>query len=208
MQRTISTTKHWIVIVLMSVLGCGLLIQGGYMQAKAHFAQFLIERAFEQTLVDNQPHKPWSWADTHPVAKMRVLQQQTDGFQPLGSDLYVLAGASGRNLAFGPGLMLDGAGLGEQGNTIIAGHRDSHFMRLQYVKLGDIIELYSTEGERVLYQITATEVVHETDMKVLAPTAEKHLTLITCYPFDQLSGNAEYRYIVEAKPIDAQPLYS
>jgi sortase A len=45
-------------------------------------------------------------------------------------------------------------------------------------------------------------------MKVLAPTAEKHLTLITCYPFDQLSGNAEYRYIVEAKPIDAQPLYS
>nr|WP_235781863.1 class GN sortase [Shewanella vesiculosa] len=178
------------------------------MQAKAHFAQFLIERAFEQTLVDNQPHKPWSWADTHPVAKMRVLQQQTDGFQPLGSDLYVLAGASGRNLAFGPGLMLGGAGLGEQGNTIIAGHRDSHFMRLQYVKLGDIIELYSTEGERVLYQITATEVVHETDMKVLAPTAEKHLTLITCYPFDQLSGNAEYRYIVEAKPIDTQPLYS
>jgi sortase A len=50
--------------------------------------------------------------------------------------------------------------------------------------------------------------VHETDLDVLAPTAESHLTLITCYPFDQLSGNAEYRYIVEAKPIDTKPRYS
>jgi sortase A len=208
MQRTIPPTKHWIVIVLLSVLGCALLLQGGYMQAKAHFAQFLIERAFEKTLADSQPHKPWSWADTHPVAKMRVLQQYNDSLQPLGSDLYVLAGASGRNLAFGPGLMLAGAALGEQGNMIIAGHRDSHFMRLQYVKVGDMIELYSTAGERVLYQITTTHVVHETDLNVLAPTAESHLTLITCYPFDQLSGNAEYRYIVEAKPIDTKPRYS
>ncbi|MCT8986166.1 class GN sortase [Shewanella phaeophyticola] len=171
------------------------------MQAKAHFAQFLIERAFEQTLVDNQPHKPWSWADTHPVAKMRLLQTHAQGTQALGSDLYVLAGASGRNLAFGYSLMLGGAGVGEQGNTIIAGHRDSHFMRLQYVNVGDMIELYSATGKLQVYQITATQVVHETATEVLNQTENSQLTLITCYPFDQLSGNAEYRYIVEAKPM-------
>nr|WP_188955349.1 class GN sortase [Shewanella ulleungensis] len=188
-------------MTLLTLVGLGLIVQGGYMQAKAHFAQFLIERAFEQTLVDNQPHKPWSWADTHPVAKMRVLQHNAQGVQPLGQDLYVLAGASGRNLAFGPSLMLAGAGIGEQGNMIIAGHRDSHFMRLQYVNVGDMIELYSATGQLQVYRITATQVVHESATEVLEQTENSKLTLITCYPFDQLAGNAEYRYIVEAKPM-------
>ncbi|WP_445772859.1 class GN sortase [Shewanella sp.] len=200
MKPSYTTTHLWI-MALIILLGLGLIVQGGYMQAKAHFAQFLIERAFEQTLVDNQPHKPWSWADTHPVAKMRLLQHNAQGTQALGPDLYVLAGASGRNLAFGPSLMLAGAGVGEQGNTIIAGHRDSHFMRLQYVNVGDMIELYSATGELQVYQITATQVVHETATEVLDQTENSQLTLITCYPFDQLSGNAEYRYIVEAKPM-------
>jgi sortase A len=193
-------THLWI-MTLLTLVGLGLIVQGGYMQAKAHFAQFLIERAFEQTLVDNQPHKPWSWADTHPVAKMRVLQHNAQGVQPLGQDLYVLAGASGRNLAFGPSLMLAGAGVGEQGNMIIAGHRDSHFMRLQYVNVGDMIELYSATGQLQVYRITATQVVHESATEVLEQTENSKLTLITCYPFDQLAGNAEYRYIVEATPL-------
>ncbi|UAL42196.1 class GN sortase [Shewanella inventionis] len=201
MKPSVYTTTHLWIMALIILLGLGLIVQGGYMQAKAHFAQFLIERAFEQTLVDNQPHKPWSWADTHPVAKMRLLQTHAQGTQALGPDLYVLAGASGRNLAFGPSLMLGGAGVGEQGNTIIAGHRDSHFMRLQYVNVGDMIELYSATGKLQVYQITATQVVHETATEVLNQTENSQLTLITCYPFDQLSGNAQYRYIVQAKPM-------
>ncbi|GGB72848.1 class GN sortase [Shewanella inventionis] len=201
MKPSVYTTTHLWIMALIILLGLGLIVQGGYMQAKAHFAQFLIERAFEQTLVDNQPHKPWSWADTHPVAKMRLLQTHAQGTQALGPDLYVLAGASGRNLAFGPSLMLGGAGVGEQGNTIIAGHRDSHFMRLQYVNVGDMIELYSATGKLQVYQITTTQVVHETATEVLNQTENSQLTLITCYPFDQLSGNAQYRYIVQAKPM-------
>ncbi len=41
------------------------------------------------------PVKPWPWADTHPVARLIAPAQD--------ADVLVLAGASGRTLAFGPG---------------------------------------------------------------------------------------------------------
>ena len=112
---------QWLAFVILLLLASTMVVKGGYMQAKAHFAQYLIERAFTQTLADNNPHKPWSWADTHPVAKMRFISPK---FKSSENDLYILAGISGRTLAFGPGLFLGGATAGEQGNTIIAGHRD------------------------------------------------------------------------------------
>ncbi|QIR16189.1 class GN sortase [Shewanella aestuarii] len=182
----------------MLLLALLLLAKGGYMHAKAHFAQFLIERAFEQTLVDQKPHKPWSWADTHPVAKMRFYDSHDQIKQKA---LFVLAGVSGRTLAFGPGLYLAGAHAGELGNTVIAGHRDSHFINLQYLHIGDKIELQNIKGAIIEYQITDLRVVDETQVEELAMTPDERLTLITCYPFYGISANARMRYIVEAKPI-------
>lgn len=40
--------------------------QAGYIKAKAILAQYLLEDAWQQTLDDGQPHKPWDWADTFP----------------------------------------------------------------------------------------------------------------------------------------------
>ncbi|MGZ9898048.1 class GN sortase [Shewanella gaetbuli] len=173
-----------------------MVFKGGYMQAKAHFAQYLIERAFEKTLIDHQPHKPWSWADTHPVAKMRFISQNE---QMIEDDVFVLAGLSGRTLAFGPGLYLGGAGAGEQGNTVIAGHRDSHFLKLKYLQVGDVIEIQNTQGVYSQYQVTELRVVNENQIEEMAASDDSRLTLITCYPFEQLSANASQRYIVEAK---------
>ncbi len=50
-----------IVIVVLVVAGSAMLFKGGYMQAKAMFAQFLIEKAWAKSLADGQAHKPWSW---------------------------------------------------------------------------------------------------------------------------------------------------
>lgn len=189
---------QWLAFVILLLLASTMVVKGGYMQAKAHFAQYLIERAFTQTLADNTPHKPWSWADTHPVAKMRFISPK---FKSSENDLYILAGISGRTLAFGPGLFLGGATAGEQGNTIIAGHRDSHFLRLKYLQLGDVIELTNTQGHLSQYQVTDLRVVHESQVEEMATTKDSRLTLITCYPFDALSAEADLRYIVEAKSI-------
>ncbi|MCT7942188.1 class GN sortase [Shewanella holmiensis] len=195
-------TLQWLAFGILLLLASIMIIKGGYMQAKAHFAQYLIERAFIQTLVDNKPHKPWSWADTHPVAKMRFMNPKLKSVE---NDLYILAGMSGRTLAFGPGLFLGGAGAGEQGNTIIAGHRDSHFSRLKYLQLGDVIELQNTQGNLTQYRVTDLRVVHESQVEEMAKTEDSRLTLITCYPFESLSANANLRYIVEAKAMPAGP---
>ncbi|GGI84258.1 class GN sortase [Shewanella gelidii] len=210
------------------------------MQAKAHFAQFLIAQAWQQTLEDQQPHKPWPWADTHPVAQLSFISPQVaNDSEWLQSDrkieatsadaksgsaqsqkldhiglslreaaeteapLYVLAGASGRNLAFGPALVMSGAMPNQSGNAIIAGHRDTHFSILKGVQLGHYIRLTDVTGGHQYYRVVYTQIVHQDQNSVMAPTKDNRLTLITCYPFEEVQGEAELRFIVTAEPVDA-----
>lgn len=192
---------------LLLAMGVVFVTQGGYMQAKAHFAQFLIQQAWQKTLEDNKPHKPWSWADTYPVAKLEFLSRDlTENRQQLsepnqGDSLYVLSGASGRNLAFGPALMLSSAEFDSQGNTVIAGHRDTHFARLNGIKVGQLIKVQSASGKQHLYRIFATLVTHESDMSVTHNRGEKQLTLVTCYPFGASFAGGPLRFVVKAEPI-------
>lgn len=183
----------------LGLVGLMLFSKGGYMQAKAHFAQFLIQRAWEQTLVDQMPHKPWEWADTYPVAKLALINER-DGHE-MSTELYVLAGVSGRSLAFGPGLVLAGANVGEVGNTIIAGHRDTHFAILNGVTKGRRLQLQTSDGRLKTYEVFQTHVVHGSDQRFMARRPDERLTLITCYPFDELGGGASLRFVVEAIPV-------
>jgi sortase A len=61
-------------LVALSLAFAGLLLfgQGAYIHAKAIVAQVLLERAFSQTVATGNPIKPWSWADTWPVARIVV----------------------------------------------------------------------------------------------------------------------------------------
>ena len=53
-------------------VGLVLTVQGGWIHAKAFLAQYLLNKAFAETIVTGQPVKPWSWADTWPVARIEV----------------------------------------------------------------------------------------------------------------------------------------
>ncbi|NKF50496.1 class GN sortase [Shewanella sp. WXL01] len=202
-KTTIATTHfsartfHLIITVLLVGGGLMMVFKGGYMQAKAHFAQYLIESAFERSLQDQQAHKPWSWADTHPVAKLTIKRKLSSGHTQT-APLYVLDGASGRTMAFGPGLMHTGAPVSANGNTIITGHRDSHFSVLQLVQVGDEIELIDTSAQVLTYEVSDIQIVHETSTHVLNYNGDTELTLITCYPFEGITSQTEYRYVVSA----------
>ena len=89
---------------------------------------------------------------------------------------------------------------GDDGNVVLAGHRDSFFRALRTVEEGDEIEL-TTPGATLRYAITSIEVVGAEDTDVLWPTKEKSLTLITCYPFHYI-GPAPDRYVVRARQLD------
>jgi sortase A len=175
------------------LLFCGLWFigQGSYIHAKATLAQLLLETAWTETLNGRKEVKPWPWADTWPVSRLHVPR--------LGISRIVLAGANGSALAFGPGHLFASARPGERGNTVIAGHRDTHFSFIRDLKIGDSIELQIANARTLIYQVTDTLVVDENDTKYLQSKDEQQLSLITCYPFDAIQAGGSQRYLVIAK---------
>ena len=86
---------------------------------------------------------------------------------------------------------------GELGNMALAGHRDSFFRALRHIRVDDAIRI-RTAGRQYDYRVASTEVVGPGETRVLGPTAETILTLVTCYPFGFL-GHAPDRFVVRAR---------
>jgi sortase A len=175
------------------IAGAMLIGQGLWIHAKAMLAQVLLERAFAQTLATGQTVKPWSWADTWPVARVE--------FPRLGKSEIVLAGASGQALAFGPGQVERTPPAGEPGTTIYSAHRDTHFAFLGAVMSGDEVVVTRGDGARFHFRVTGTSVVRW-DASGIDPYADgRHLVLATCWPLDgKFAG--PLRYLVHAELID------
>jgi len=188
------TFKHIALKSLLIVLPlCGMWQIGSasYIHAKAILAQVLLETAWDKTIHGQQEVKPWPWADTWPISRLDV--------PGLGIDRIVLAGASGSSLAFGPGHLFGSSLPGQQGNTVISGHRDTHFRFLQDIQRGDLIQMQLLTGETIQYEVTETIIADEKETEYIANTSENTLTLITCYPFNAIRPGGPLRYIVIAK---------
>ena len=178
-------------LIVLPLCGMWQIGSASYIHAKAILAQVLLETAWDKTLHGQQEVKPWSWADTWPVSRLNV--------PGLGIDRIVLAGASGSSLAFGPGHLFGSSLPGKQGNTVIAGHRDTHFKFLKDIKQGELIQLQSLTGETFQYVVSEAIIVHEKEAEYLANKSENILTLITCYPFNAIRSGGPLRYLVIAK---------
>jgi sortase A len=93
------------------------------------------------------------------------------------------------------------------GNSALAGHRDTFFRPLQHVRVGDELRVSTLRGD-FQYQVRETMVVGPNDVWVLDPTDQPTLTLITCYPFSYV-GKAPRRFIVRAERTTlAEPNFS
>ena len=170
--------------------------QGAYIHAKARRAQVLLERAFDQTIATGHITKPWSWADTWPVARIEVKR--------IGASAIVLAGSSGQALAFGPGHVELTPNAGERGTAVYSAHRDTHFRFLRDVKIGDEIDVTRDDGKTFRYRADASSVVRY-DASGIDPLSGGHaLVLSTCWPFDALTSGPE-RYLLHASLIEAPP---
>jgi sortase A len=173
-------------------LGFWQLGEGAYIPAKAWLAQELMQRAWDRAARGSERPAPWPWADTWPVARLKALGGDID--------LIVLAGGSGRTLAFGPGHLSASALPGQPGNAVIAGHRDTHFSFLQRLGVGEPLAVETVNGQSHLYQVVHVDVVDARRSSLLLDTDESMLSLVTCYPFDALQANGPLRYVVGARP--------
>ena len=129
---------------------------------------------------------------TAPLAVMRV--------ERLGLRVPIFEGTGDLQLNRGAGWIEGTARPLERGNIGVAGHRDGFFRPLKDTKLGDRIELKTTESTTV-YVVDEITIVSPQDVHVLQPRARPSLTLVTCYPF-YFVGNAPQRYIVQASVVD------
>lgn len=178
--------------LLLALLGFILFGQGAYIHAKALLAQILLQRAFAETIATGHPTKPWSWADTWPVARIEVKR--------IGASAIVLAGSSGQALAFGPGHVELTPDAGERGVAVYSAHRDTHFRFLKNVAIGDEIDVTRGDGRIFRYRADATSVVRF-DASGIDPLSNGYeLVLSTCWPFDALTSGPD-RYLLHATMI-------
>jgi sortase A len=172
-------------------------IRGGWIHAKAHLAQVLLHRSWERTVEGGIGQKPWPWADTWPVARLTL---------PDGVEHVVLAGASGRTLAFAPG-HLDGSAVpGERGTCVIVGHRDTHFAHLDRLANGQKVELEDAKGHHSVYVVAGAAVVDQSDTRVITIGQGSTLVLITCWPLDSPTAGGRFRYVVWAEAEASVPI--
>ena len=180
-----------ICIALLAGAGAASFGHGLYIHAKAQLAQVLLHAAWDRTRATGIGARPWPWADTHPVARLMAPGQD--------ADLLVLAGASGRTLAFGPGHLDGSAQPGDPGNAVITAHRDTHFRFLKDAGPGDLIVVERADGATRHFRIRTSYVADARDLKLPRDTQVPTLTLVTCYPFDALDPGGPLRYVVVAE---------
>ena len=118
---------------------------------------------------DKNNHKPWSWADTYPVFKL--------SFPRIAEKSYVIAGSSGRNLAFSSAHLSNSGLPYENKTTIVSGHRDSHFSYLQDLIIGDTIIANSTNYPNK-FRVVSIQIIDSSKHKLpIRKTNELILTI-------------------------------
>jgi sortase A len=185
--------RRWrILALLLALLAAWQLASAASLPAKAWLAQLLIHRAWATALATGTAPPPWPWADTEPVARLRV--------PALGVDQIVLAHATGRTLAFGPG-HLDGSPTpGAPGLSIVSGHRDTSFAFLARLAPGAGLELQRSDGRRIAYRVSRVDIVDARRVRLpRIADGPSRLMLTTCYPFDALLPGGPLRYVVLAE---------
>jgi sortase A len=123
------------------------------------------------------------------VARLGISAAIMEGIDPS-----TLRGAVGHI----PGTALPGDLLGNVG---LAAHRDGLFSALHGVEAGDRIRIQTPEGTHD-YVVSGTTIVDPDETWVLDPAPRRHLTLVTCHPFNYF-GPAPQRFVVHATAASA-----
>lgn len=111
----------------------------------------------------------------------------------------VREGIDGNTLQLAIGHIPATAPPGQAGNVGGAGHRDTFFRALKDLRTHDEI-LFSTSSGDFKYVVESLIIVGPDDVRVLAPSSENVLTLVTCYPFSYI-GAAPKRFVARARQV-------
>jgi LPXTG-site transpeptidase (sortase) family protein len=192
---------------LVFYLGCALIIGGALALAWYAYIQldmFRTQRAVSQ-LIDEQKARYGQLHDHTPVLPHTLVIVPPRLGEPIGRmeiprlhlSVGILEGTAPKTLRVAAGHINGTALPGTAGNICIAAHRDTLFRPLRDVQPQDAIIITTTYGT-FRYIVDMVEIVSPSDVRVLRPTTDQELTLITCYPFTYV-GPAPKRLAVHAR---------
>ncbi len=125
-----------------------------------------------------------SYADL-PIPTPGAQQARQIQIPAIGLSAPVVLGDGWEQLKKGVGQHVGTANPGETGNVVVSAHNDIFgelFKDLDKLKTGDTIIL-TTQDRSFTYVVTGTQIVEPTRVDLMAPTPEKTLTMISCYPY-------------------------
>jgi LPXTG-site transpeptidase (sortase) family protein len=188
-------------------LGCALIIGGALALAWYAYIQldmFRAQRAVSR-LIDDQKARYGQLYDHTPALPHTLVIVPPRLGEPIGRmeiprlhlSVAILEGTAPKTLRVAAGHINGTALPGTAGNICIAAHRDTLFRPLREVQPQDAIIITTTYGT-FRYNVDMVEIVSPSDVRVLRPTTDQELTLITCYPFAYV-GPAPKRLAVHAR---------
>jgi LPXTG-site transpeptidase (sortase) family protein len=188
-------TLHWVTLLA----GASLLAWPVFVALESQFTQWsggrqlLASQTTKEKIVETIPQLPGG-KRRHPggtvLGRFEVPRLQLS--------YVVLEGTQSRTLDKSIGHVEGTADIGEPGNVGIAGHRNTHFRKLEWIRRGDEIRLSSPNTE-FCYRVEWVRLFKPGDSEVLDPSHGPALTLVTCFPFEYV-GAAPLRFVVRALP--------
>jgi len=172
--------------------------------AESEFVQWSSGRAFggggsgtsrppSETIVPDNVAKPKKPTKLKPGTTLGKLS-----IDRLGISYVLLEGTDARTLDKSIGHVESTALPGDTGNIGIAGHRNTHFRKLEWVRRGDVIRIL-TKTDEYRYGVEWVRLYTPYDLEVLDASHGPAVTLVTCFPFEYV-GSAPQRFIVRALP--------
>lgn len=165
-----------LIILVGTLITLMCLSQLSWVYLKAYAAKLLIAQAWQQSLVDGQPHRPWPWADTYPIATLSIGDETQ----------FILANASMRNLAFGVNAdsgqtpaQFDATIDTQRHPVNLFGHNDTHFKNVHLLDINDAIVIQTLSKHR-RYVINHKAYIHEHALSLNETSQQGQIRLITC----------------------------
>lgn len=137
---------------------------------------------------ENETRAVGTTADSRAMALIEIPR--------IGLSAFVRAGVDKETLDVAVGYVPGTALPGEDGNFVLAGHRDTFFRPLRRIRVKDRIRIV-VPPNTYEYEVVSLRVVEPQETGVLDSSGVEELTLVTCYPFRYI-GPAPRRFIVNA----------
>ncbi len=183
-----------IVIGTMLIIGIWLFSQSPSMAGiRSWISKGLLYTAWVRTQSSGDQIKPWPWAETWPLARLSIPD--------MGIEHIIVAHASEKNVAFTLGHLESSVPPGEMGNSGLLVRREGYYEFLKILKPDDLLVLESLHSGKWHYRVSAIYVVPKTNTQILASSANRRLTLISCYPCTS-ERKSYFRYVIVADEID------